>query len=125
MSDQILKLDDSLSDEGENGQKIRRAMGRIVDRDPSSQKFLTEILNQVNKQVLHMVNEAAQNLIIIGKNLKSLMEDIDRKEHQMIINWKDLDAEIEDSLKERMAAMYRQIYYLVQLLQVYAGKKGS
>lgn len=125
VSDQILKLDDSLSDEGENGQKIRRAMGRIVDRDPSSQKFLTEILNQVNKQVLHMVNEAAQNLIIIGKNLKSLMEDIDRKEHQMIINWKDLDAEIEDSLKERMAAMYRQIYYLVQLLQVYAGKKGS
>ncbi|MCG8480312.1 MAG: hypothetical protein MI724_14550, partial [Spirochaetales bacterium] len=68
--------------------------------------------------------EGAQNLIIIGKNLKSLIEDVDRKEHQMIINWKELDLMIEDSLKDRMSAMYRQIYHLVQLLQVYAGKKG-
>ncbi|MFO8042324.1 MAG: DUF5312 family protein [Alkalispirochaeta sp.] len=125
VSEQILKLDDSLGDEGELGQKLRRAVGRVVDRDPGSRKPLNDLLNSVNKDVLRLVNEAAQNLIIIGKNLKSLIEDFDRKEHQIIINWKELDSEIEDSLKDRMSAMYRQLFYLVQLLQVYAGKSAK
>jgi hypothetical protein len=97
----------------------------VVDRDPSSQKALIEVVNEVNATVFRLVNEAAQNLIIIGKNLKILLEDIDRKEPQIIINWKQLDSEIEASLKERMTEMYRQLYYLVQLLQVYAAKKTT
>lgn len=124
VSEHILKLDDSLGDEGELGQKLKRAVGRVVDRDPSTKRPLNELLNQINSEVLRLVNEAAQNLIIIGKNLKNLLGDVDRKEPQMVINWKELDAEIEDSLKDRMSTMYRQLYYLVQLLQVYAGKKS-
>ncbi len=122
VSEQIIKLDDGLADEGELGQKIRRSLGRVVDRDRSSQKFIREILDQVNSRVLNLVNEAAQNLIIIGKNLKILIEDIDRREHQIITNWKELDADIEDSLKDRMVQMYRQLFLVVQLLQVYVGK---
>ncbi len=122
ISEEIISLDDSLSEEGELGQKMRRALGRVVDRDRSSQKFARELLDQINTKVLGLVNEAAQNLIIIGKNLKALIEDIDRREHQIITNWKELDGDIEDSLKERMAAMYRQLYHIVQLLQVYVGK---
>lgn len=124
VSEHVLKLDDSLGDEGELGQKIKRAVGRVVDRDPSTKRPLNELLNQVNNEALRLVNEAAQNLIIIGKNLKSLLADVDRKEPQMIINWKELDGEIEDPLKDRMSSLYRQLYYLVQLLQVYAGKKS-
>jgi hypothetical protein len=123
VSEQVIKLDDGLGDEGEIGQKMRRAMGRVVDRDRGSQKFIRELLDQVNRQALDLVNEAAQNLIIIGKNLKLLIEDVDRKEHQIITNWKELDSEIEDSLKGRMSAIYKQLYYLVQLLQVFAGKQ--
>jgi hypothetical protein len=125
VSEQIIKLDEDLGAEGELGQKVRRALGRVVDRDRSSQKLIRELLDQINGKVLRLVNEAAQNLIIIGKNLKLLIEDIDRKEHQIITNWKELDSEIEDSLKERMSVMYKQLYYLVQLLQVYAGKGGG
>jgi hypothetical protein len=122
VSEQIIQLDDGLADEGELGQKVRRALGRVVDRDRSSQKLIRELLDQINGKVLRLVNEAAQNLIIIGKNLKLLIEDIDRKEHQIITNWRELDGEIEDSLKERMNTMYKQLYYLIQLLQVYVGK---
>lgn len=123
VAEKILELDDNLAEEGELGQRLRRAMGRVVDRDPSSQRPVVEILNQVNSQVLRLVNEAAQNLIIIGKNLKALIADIERKEPQIIINWRELDNSLEDSLKERMSAMYRQLYYLVQLLQVYSANK--
>jgi hypothetical protein len=119
-ADQIITFDDSLEDEGDRGQRLRRAMGRVVERDPSSQKPLVTLLTEVNGEASRLINEAAQNLIIIGKSLKLLIEDIDRKEHEMILNWKELDNSLEESLKERMTAMYRQIYYLVQLLQVYS-----
>ncbi|MFA7565485.1 MAG: DUF5312 family protein [Alkalispirochaeta sp.] len=124
VSEQIINLDESLSEEAELGQKVRRAVGRVVDRDRSSQKFARDVLDKVNAQVLRLVNEAAQNLIIIGKNLKALIEDIDRREYEIITNWKELDAAIETPLRDRMAGMYRQLFHVVQLLQVYVGKSN-
>lgn len=122
ISEQIIKLDESLGEEGELGQNLRRAAGRIVERDPASQKPLRDLLKQINENAQRLVTEAAQNLIVIGKTLKALIDDIDRKEPQLIINWKELDNSIEGDLKERMSEMYRRLYYLVQLLQVYAAK---
>lgn len=122
ISERIIKLDDSLAEEGELGQKLRRAAGRVVERDPASQKPLKDLLKQVNDEAQRLVSEAAQNLIVIGKTLKSLIEDMDKKEPQLIINWKALDSATEGTLKERMSEMYRQLYYLVQLLQVYTAK---
>lgn len=122
ISEQIIKLDDSLAEEGELGQKLRRATGRVVERDPATQKPAKELLKQINDNVHRLVVEAAQNLIVIGKTLKILIEDIDRKEPQLIINWRELDSAMEGELKNRMSEMYRQLYYLVQLLQVYSGK---
>ena len=118
-SEQIVSFDDSLADEGERGQKIRRAMGRVVERDPSTKKHLVGLLKETNDEAGRLINDSAQNLIIIGKSLKLLIEDFDRKEHEMITNWKELDNSIEDSIKGRMVDMYKQIYYVVQLLQVY------
>lgn len=118
-AEQIIAFDDSLAEEGERGQKIRRAMGRVVERDPSTQKHLVVLLKEANDVAGRLINDSAQNLIIIGKSIKLLIEDVDRKEHEMITNWKEIDNSIEDSIKSRMAAMYKQIYYLVQLLQVY------
>lgn len=122
VSEQIIKLDEGLAEDGEMGQRLRRASGRVVDRDPSSQKQLRDVLKVINDEAQRLVTEAARNLIVIGKNLKGLIEDIDRKEPELIINWKELDNSIEDDLKERMSALYRQLYYLVQLLQVYVVK---
>ncbi len=119
-AEQIVAFDDSLADEGERGQRLRRAMGRVVERDPSTQKQFAVILKEVNDEASRLINDSAQNLIIIGKSLKLLIDDVDRKEHEMVLNWKELDNSIEDSIKGRMTAMYKQIYYLVQLLQVYS-----
>lgn len=121
-SDQIIKFDDSLSENGEVGQKLRRAMGRVVDRDPTTQRPLKALVDQINGEAARMVNETAQNLITIGKNLKMLIDDFEKRENQIIINWRELDVETDHQLKNRMATLYKQLYYLVQLLQVYSGK---
>ncbi|MCG8481115.1 MAG: cytochrome P450, partial [Spirochaetales bacterium] len=57
VSEQIIKIDDNLAEEGELGQKLRRAMGRVVDRDPSTHKLIRDLLEQINGDVLRLINE--------------------------------------------------------------------
>ncbi|MFP4483284.1 MAG: DUF5312 family protein [Spirochaetaceae bacterium] len=119
ISDQIVKFDDSLGEEGELGMKIKRAMGKVVDRDKTSVKLLKEELDKVNESARTMINTSAQNLITVAKILKSLLEDYDQKDGEMVLNWKELEGFTEEPLKNRMMAIYQRIYYFVQLLQVY------
>ena len=119
VSDQIVKFDDSLGEEGELGMKIKRAMGKVVDKDKTSAKLLKDELDKVNETARTMINTSAQNLITIAKTLKSLLEDYDRKDSEMMMNWKELEGFTEEPLKDRMMAIYQRIYYFIQLLQIY------
>lgn len=123
LSEKVLKFDDSLAEEAELGQKVKRAMGRIKDRDPATTKQLKQILDEVNKQARAMIAEAAQGLISMAKDLKTLIEDYDKKSGELMLNWKELDSFSEEPLKNRMVTIYRTTYYFVQLLQMYVKKK--
>ncbi|HUX49475.1 MAG TPA: DUF5312 family protein [Spirochaetia bacterium] len=119
VAETIVQFDDSLADEGELGMKIRKAMGRIVDRDPSSSKLLRTQIEEVNRAAQHMINESAQNLIVIAKNLRSILEDYDKAEHELLLNWKEIEALSEAPIKGRIVEVYKKMYYFVQLMQMF------
>jgi len=119
IAESIVTFDDSLADEGELGMKLRKAMGRIVDRDPGSNKLLRTQLDEVNRMAQQMINEAAQNLIVIAKNLRSILDDHERTEHELLLNWKELESLSEEPIKTRIVAVYKKIYYFVQLMQIF------
>ncbi len=119
VADQVVQFDESLGEEGELGMKLRKAIGRVVDRDAASNKLLKQLVDQINQQAKVMINQAAQNLIVIAKQIKELLEDSERKDHEMVLNWKELEAGSEMPLKERLLDMYKRIFYLVQLLQIF------
>lgn len=123
IAEQVVKFDDSLGDEGELGMKIRKAMGRIVDRDKSTAKLLKQQVDDVNTKAATLINQAAQNLISLGKQLKELIEDHDKANHELLMNWKELSAASEEPLKERMVEIYKKIYYFIQLLQIFVKTK--
>ncbi|MFP4373829.1 MAG: DUF5312 family protein [Spirochaetaceae bacterium] len=125
IADQVVRFDDSLADEGELGQRVKRAMGRIKDRDAGTAKLLKQTLDEVNKQARAMIVDSAQALITMAKDLKTLIEDHDRKSGELLLNWKELDSYSEASLKARMVEIYRTTYYFVQLLQMYVKGKQS
>ena len=125
IADKIVQFDDGLGEEGEQGQKIKRAMGKVVDRDKTSTKLLKDELDQVNETAKAMINSSAQNLITIAKILKSLLEDYDSKTSEMVMNWKELESFTEEPLKNQMVAIYQRIYYFIQLLQIYMKSKSS
>lgn len=120
ISEQIVAFDDGLADEGELGGKLKKAMGRIVERDKSSAKQLRQLLDEVNGRARTMIADAGQNLVVMARHLKAVIQDFERDEPEVILNWKQLESMSETPLKQRMVEMYKQIYYFVQLMQVYA-----
>lgn len=125
ISDQIITFDESLAEEAENGQRLRKAMGRVVDRDANTVNGLRQTLQEINERAAKLVNDGAQALITFGKYLRSALEDIDKKDHEIIINWKELEGMTEIPMKTRMAEVYKKLYYFIQLLQVFARSGGK
>ncbi len=122
ISEQIVAFDDGLADEGELGAKLKKAMGRIVERDKSSANQLRQLLEEVNGRAKTMITDSGQNLVVMAKHLKAVIQDYERDEPELIMNWKQLEPMSETPLKERMVEMYKKIYYFVQLMQIYAKK---
>jgi hypothetical protein len=81
-------------------------------------------VEEINTRAQKIVSEAANSLISFGKGIKSLLEDLDRTNHELIINWKELGSLSDEPLKERMGEVYKKLYYFIQLLQIFA-KSGA
>lgn len=119
---QIVEFDDSLGEEGELGMKLKKASGRVVDRDASTAKLLRQTLHEVNEIALNMIHDTATNLITMGKVIKLLIEDLNKERPELIQNWKQLQGFTEEPLRDQLVAIYKRTYYFVQLMQVYVKK---
>lgn len=121
LSDEIIKFDDALADDGEIGAKIRTALAKS-DRDKEHLKYLRNLLKDTNDTASRIVNSSALNLISVGKHIKSLIEDIARPHHEVILNWKEIESASAHPTRQWMLDVYKKIYYLVQLLQYFVVK---
>jgi hypothetical protein len=77
------------------------------------------ILKSVNKEAQEMINGVSQALVIMGKNLKAVLEDYQKNPRELIINWKELEFASETPLIQRISAIYEKIYYFVQMMQFF------
>lgn len=118
ISDKILKFDDELADESELGTRIRSALAK-ADRDKEAMKYLRGVLKDVNDKATAMISRAAVSLIGIGRQLKVLIEDLQKPHHEMLINWKEVEAQSPRPLKPWLVETYKKIYFVVQLLQYF------
>ncbi|MCL2719847.1 MAG: DUF5312 family protein [Treponema sp.] len=113
----INDLDIVLSEEGSDGSRLRAAMLRI-DRDPTQARYINSIVGKINTQAVEIINEAAQALIIIGKHLKNLIEDLQKKHPELLINWREVTLASKDPLPQRMVQDFKKINYFVQLMRL-------
>lgn len=118
LSDELLKLDDEVAEDAEIGQKFKALLPKI-ERDQNAMGIIKQLLKEINDKMGRIIKESAQNLIALGKNLKVALEDHKKHPHELIINWKELEAEFEEDIEERIANVYKKIYYFVQLMQFY------
>lgn len=120
LSDELLKFDDSIAEDGELGTKLKAAMLKS-DRNKEEIKYVRQILKDINDKAQSIVNMSAQNLIVLGKSLKSLIDDNAKAPHEVLINWKEIELSQGggDALKQRMVSTYKRIFFFIQLLQFF------
>ncbi|MBN1649646.1 MAG: hypothetical protein JW874_16525 [Spirochaetales bacterium] len=114
----LVKFDESLGEEGDKGHTIRNAVKR-ADRDKNAAAVLRKIVRDINEKALNIINDAAQNLIVVGKNIKMLIDDLEKKPHEVLVNWKELQTSTDNKIREHMTVVYKKIYYFIQLMQNY------
>jgi hypothetical protein len=113
----VTALDDGLSEYGADGSRLRAALLR-VERDKTQVRYINSITGNCNDQALELINDAAQDFIVIGKHLKSLIDDIQKKRPELLINWKELNQASRDPLAQRMVNDYKKMNYFIQLLKL-------
>ncbi|MDR3160972.1 MAG: DUF5312 family protein [Spirochaetaceae bacterium] len=119
LAPEIMALDETMSDKGDNGARLKGALVRI-DRDKSQIRYINSIISTVNEEAQELINSAAQNLIIVGKHMKNLLEDYQKSPHELIMNWKELGAVSRLPIGQRIADAYKQINYFIQLMQFFS-----
>jgi len=115
----ITKLDESLTDEGSNGSRLKASLIRI-ERDPGQARYIESIIDGINEEALELINKATQHFTVIEKHLKNLTDDMQKKHPELIINWKELGNVSKDPLFEVMAENHRRINCFVQLMRLCA-----
>ena len=97
---------------------MRSALAK-ADRDKEAIKYLRVTLKETNDRATAMISRAAVNLIGVGRQLKSLIEDLAKPHHEILINWKDIEGQSARPFKPWIVDTYKKIYYIVQLLQYF------
>ena len=115
ITDEIINLDETLDEDGSNGPRLRGALLR-VDRDRSQARYIKSIISAINEEALNLINRALPSLIVVGKHLKILIDDYNKKPNELLINWKELILFSKIPLAQRLTAAYKKINYFVQLM---------
>ena len=118
LSDRLTDFDESLSEDGETGRVIANAFQK-TDQDKSMIKVVRQYLGEVNKQAFGIMKESVANLVLLAKQIKSVLEDRKEKGKDLILNWREIEISFDKNIDEALTTIYQKIYYFSQLLQPY------
>ncbi|MDR0400341.1 MAG: DUF5312 family protein [Treponema sp.] len=108
-------LDESLSEKGSNGPRLRGALLR-VDRDRTQIRYIGNIIGGIDEEALDIIKTSTAHIITVGKHMKALSDDIPKKQGELIINWRELEGYSKAPLGQRILEAYKKINYFVQLM---------
>ena len=123
----IKAFDATLSDDAPLGTKLKSLLVR-QEHDREARDQLKTHLKDINRDALKLLTESAQNLVVIGKNIKLLIDDYGKQPHKLISNWKEIESAAENDVGSTLTTGYKKVYAIVMLLQIYlkggSGKDG-
>lgn len=118
ISDQITMFDELFSEEGASGLKIKTLLPK-TSHDTGAETIINRVVSDANEKAKEYIIHASQNLVVIGKSIKQLIEDYSLPKPIIVANWKELERYLEEPLKEFSVNIYKKIYLFVQLMQGY------
>jgi hypothetical protein len=108
-------LDQDLSDNGAHGPRFRGALFR-ANRDKIQARYVNSIAGELDEKALELIKAVIQNLVVIGKFMKTLLGDSQKTPPEVIINWKELGYFTKVPINQRLTEAYKKINFFVQLM---------
>ncbi|MDR2419687.1 MAG: DUF5312 family protein [Treponema sp.] len=118
ISEKLLLFDEELADDKETSSRMKNYLLR-ADRDRGQAHSLKILLNMVNETARKLSVSAVKELILLGIQLKNLYTDYEKKPHEYIINWKEIEGASETSINQRIGAAHKRIYNFVRILKLF------
>jgi hypothetical protein len=113
----INTIDVVMSEDGADGTRLRPALMRI-DRDPTQARYINNIVTKNNNEALEIINEAAEALMVIGKHMKNLIDDVQKKHPEMLVNWREVNLASKEPIAQRLVADFTKVNYFTQLMHL-------
>ena len=123
LAEEVEQFDQSIGEDGQLGVKLRKASAPVKESDAKTARILRQVIRDIDERALYLIKESASNLIIIGRVIKTLIEDYACKTPEIILNWKALEAQSTEALRNQLTEVYRKIYHFIQLMQLFVKKK--
>ena len=118
VSDNITKLDNSLAENGTIGIKIKTLLPKTA-HDSGAENIINRLINDSNEEARMYMLTSTQNMIVLGRTIKQLIEDYMKKKPTLVANWHELEKYIDKPMKDFSVNIYKKIYLFVQLMQQY------
>lgn len=118
LSDEITSFDEMMAEEGAMGVKVKTLLPKTA-HDAGAENIINRVVSDANESARGYIIQGTQNLIVIGKTVKQLIEDYVLPKPVIVANWKELERFIETPMKEFSVDIYKKIYLFVQLMQTY------
>ena len=117
LPDDITNLDTMLSDDGADGSRLKAAFVR-AERDRTQVRYINSIIEGVNEKALAILTRAVELFSVIDKHLKNLVDDVQRKHPEMIVNWRELNLVSKNPLAQQITDDYKKVNCFIQLMNL-------
>jgi hypothetical protein len=122
-TDQLLALEQSLGEDGEEGSKIRSILLK-AGRNQSQLRYLNTMIRLIDERARDLLNNTAEALILLGRQFKEILQD-SKSDGVYILNYRELQKESDPPLTQRIILNYKRIYSYLQLQMLITGSNDS
>jgi hypothetical protein len=112
-------LEQSLSENGEDGARLRTALVK-PGRNRGHLRNLEFTIQRINRDVRDLLNASAEALIQLGGHFKEILLDV-KNEGNLIKNYRELQKDAGPSLSPHIILVYKRIYTYLQIQQLLFG----
>ncbi|MFP3042546.1 DUF5312 domain-containing protein [Treponema primitia] len=116
--DRINHLDESLSDFGMYGNKLKNSLMR-VEKEKSQTRVISTNLETLNGDAKQIINDAIFNLSVLADGFAGILDDYRKNPSALILNWEELDSFSVDPLEDRISGIYSKLGNMLQLLRLF------
>ncbi|MDR1596983.1 MAG: DUF5312 family protein [Treponema sp.] len=115
--DRINHLDESLSEFGIYGNRLKIALMR-GEKEKNQMRFINTNLETLNGDAMQIISDAIFNISVLQDGFNEILADYRKKSAPVILNWEELES-FAGRLEDRLAALHDRLVNMLQLLGLF------